>query len=713
MALVLRIFDPDTDSLYFECPTISSINFSYGLNSSAQISGELPRNWPNSELIDVGHIVELYDGGNRLIRGFIQQISPNLKETMQFTAVGGIDSVYEQKVFPLAYYDTKPLLGVLVELLNQAGWLIGDISTLDDPDQVVTIDIRSEANLLTQINKLLSGIPEVFYREGQEILGFPSIDIGRFMENSYFQALTPSSQSRLPIDNPQIHWIEDLSYQESLGDSVYAVRSLGGDVRDNLGENRVINLGDAVSGNINLLFDPDFPIIEDLAERNWAALNYRDFGKVGGRVLSTVDGATGTYFGDNAGGGVEQNFWIMQTFLPYPGIFESFSLWFSVISANAVGLTMAWVLQEISISDYRTVIADNLLSGELVLTAAHANTIHKFTIDTEYELVRGKLYGIAFGFSTPPAPDIANVVVKGRAASTSHTFRLQNNIGGKVTTAGVWGAINWLPFLDIVTRPIDRPLASFVSQTASKYAPKNSGAISTLAEVRAAGTSLYAWTKAYLEDHRPSIQSYNLSAVGALTFPKAGSTIYVDGKARGQYIDPLTRKFMQTLRQVNANLRVDRVQVGIEKDVAKFSYNLLSGTGVLRTDLITSLYDETENEEPAAGDVAARPWALLLDTLSTSVGPVSPNSVMSDGTLAYRVSLSIFSGSYASRPNDVEDVFLAGLPYGIISTGGQLRVEMVQLPSLASPEVIFDIALQTRDWEYGDLANITVKQVWR
>lgn len=712
MAVLLRVYDPTTDVLLTEIPLPGSLSISYGLNSSAQFSGEIPENWPKRDSVVVGYPVVIYLENTPLITGTITRLEPSLNYTTRFDGVGALDSLYASKKFPLAYYEDKPLLGVLVELLLQESWIIGDISTLDDPDQVTTIDLRKESNLLTQVNKLLAGIPEVFYREGVEILGYRSLDVGRFMQNSRIQALSSALRSSRPTDNEKIHWITDLSYQENLETATYAVNALGGNVTDNTGENRVINLGDAVSATPTLLLDSEFPIIEDLAERSWATLNYRDYGRVGGRVLSTVETGVSTYFGDQAGAGVEQNFWILHTFVPFPGLFESFSLWFGAVSANAVGLTAQWVLQEIDLSDYQTVLADNLLSGTLVMEAAHANTIHKFVPDSDYELEQGKLYGIAIGFETAPAPDIAFVNLKTRTASISLSFRLQRATN-RPTTAALWNNVNNLGYIEVITSPIDAPLADFVGETAPKYAPKNTGANSSLAEIQAAGAALYQWSKAFLMDRVPEIKSFNMAATGSREFPKAGDTIYVNSKARGQYIHPITRVITPTMREVIADLRVDRVQADIEGEAVRLSYELMNGTGIPRTDLITDLYDETAPQEPAQGDVAVRPWALLLDTLSEVIGPISPNSTMSDGTLAYRVSISIFDGSYASRPNDVENVYLAGLPYGTISPGGELRVEMVQLPSIENPEVIFDIALRTRDWEYGDVATITVKQVWR
>lgn len=712
MAVLMRVYDLESGVLLLDLPLPGSLSFSYGLNMSAQFSGEVPENWPKREEIVVGSPVEIYLENSRLLSGNIQRLEPSLSETIRFSGVGAMDSLYSQPKFPLAYYEDKPLLGVLVELLSRHSWLIGDISSLDDPDQVTSLDLRDEKNLLTQVNKLTGGIVEVFYREGEEILGYPSIDFGRFLRDSHIQALMPDQRPVLPGNNDKIHWIEDLSYQEDLAEAVYAVNALGGSVQDSTGESRVINLGDALADNVNLLLDPEFPIIEDLAERSWATLNLRDYGSTGGRVLATADGTTSGFIGDNTGGAVEQDAWIMYTFVPYPGMLESFSIWCTAVTANAVGFDITWVLQEIDLNDYRTVLVDNLLTGTFTTTDL-ANTIKKITPDSDYELEPGKLYGIALGFNFNPGPDIFTASFARRAiASTSHSFRFQTR-AGKPGVGQLWSATNLLGYIEVITRAIDAPRADFVSEKAEKYTPKKTGANATAAEIEAAGAALYLWSKAYLIDHKPEIKTYNLTATGNRFFPKAGDTIYVNGKARGEYFDPLTRRFVTTYREIAGDLRVDRVQADIEGEAVKLSYNLMNGTGVPRTDMIVSIYDQTENNEPAAGDAAARPWALLLDTLSTTVGPISPNSQMSDGTLAYRVTLSVFSGSYASRPNGVEELYMAGLPYGTISPGGELRIEMVQLPSIENPNVIFDIALQTRNWEYGDVATITVKQVWR
>lgn len=712
MTIFMRVFDKDTSVIIMEMPLASPLRYSYGLNASAQFSSEIPQNWPNSDLVEIGQAVEFRRGKTPFLAGNLQRVELTQGAMIGFTGMGQLDALYDEKAFGISTYEDLPLLGVLTELLQEAGWVLGDISSLKDPDQVTSINLRGEANLLVQINKLLSGVPELFYREGDFILGSPSLDIGTFKNASGIRALNAGRDAIIPEDNLDVHWVENLSYQEDVSQAAYAVHAIGGPVTDQLGIERVINLGDAVDADIAHLFDADFPIIEDLAEQSWAMLNYQAYGRVGGIIRSTVDGTSDVIIGDNVGGGGESNLWQMQCFVPFPGIFESFALWFGAVTANALGFDLTWVLQEIDINDHRTVLADNLLTGT-INTASITNSIQRVTLTEDFEFLQGKLYGLAIGFNFNPSPDVFNVRLRTRAAfSNSPVFRMQSR-NGKATLGATWGASQLLGFLEVKSRAIEVPQASFVGETAAKYAPKNTGGMSGPNAIQKAGLALRLWTKAYLLDRLPNVKTYSMSTVGTKLLPKAGDTIYVNSKAYGYYVDPISQEVVQTQRQVLGNLRVDKAQVEIEGESVKIQYELLDGLGIPRTSLIVDLYDRSRSQIPDQGDVAARPWSLLLDTLSLSVGPVNPDTVLSNGRFGYRVSVSIYSGAYLVRPANVEMIYLAGLPFGTLSTGGDLLVELASFPSLVTGLLVFDISLKNRNWVYGDIADLTVKLIWR
>lgn len=115
------------------------------------------------------------------------------------------------------------------------------------------------------------------------------------------------------------------------------------------------------------------------------------------------------------------------------------------------------------------------------------------------------------------------------------------------------------------------------------------------------------------------------------------------------------------------------------------------------------------------GEVIARPWLLTLDTLVATISDLSPDTTLGDGTKACLVTLSIFSGLFSVIPADVNQVYLAGLPFGT-SAQGVLRIELTQRPDLyisAADDVIFAVAFRNRGWEFEDAANLTVKLIWR
>jgi hypothetical protein len=134
---------------------------------------------------------------------------------------------------------------------------------------------------------------------------------------------------------------------------------------------------------------------------------------------------------------------------------------------------------------------------------------------------------------------------------------------------------------------------------------------------------------------------------------------------------------------------------------------------VLVTDQIIALYDKVAERRPPQGAVFTSPWGLLLDTVTLTVGPQSPDAVFADGRLAVTVTVSIFDGGVPSLPTATEMVYLACNPYGE-SGSGQLRVEVTEEPEFTTTgQVTFLLGLANRDWEYGDEADMTVKLLWR
>lgn len=573
--LRLRVINPVTDILIFDAPAIRGDIF-FSLNASNEFSVDIAANWRGVESLVIGLTAELYWQGNLIFSGIIQNKKDPDSEVIELDGRSFIDNLYDAKDFPLAQYEDQPLLGILTELLLQIGWELGDISTLPDPDLTITIDLRGERNLATQINKLLEGVPDVFYREGTVILGVKTLDVGIFENNSGIQALGHPMAVTVESDDPFVHWVEPdgLVIQQSTTEVVYALRSRAGRVRTG-GADRVINLGDALSDDLTRRFDVSYPIIEDLVESDWVALNLIDFPNPGGRILCPTAALSILTLADFDISGVEQNRWAMITFVPFPGLFKEFSTWFGIVDVGLEPFDITWRLQEIDPADNITVLADFLATGTALFSDIE-DRIFTFDAGSTFTFEKGKLYGIAFGADFNPAGiadsfDLNNGV---NIINSSHSFKLQYRNAGAGAVGLPWTNFERTPYLEVVSLPATIFDAGLVTQEAPKYTPPKTGSDTTDNLLKKSGAALWDWTKSFLKEHRPAVTRYTLKGQGTRNFPKVGETIFVASSAVTQFINPFTQRVTETRAEVRDNLKVNSVRLSFSGDQIGVDYDL-------------------------------------------------------------------------------------------------------------------------------------------
>lgn len=722
--IFLRFISRENGAILFDLP-VTDFDLDFGLNQSTGWSASVPLNTKGIEAIFEGMNIEFYVDGELFFEGIFQSFQRDLmdRDVLKLSGRSFLDNLYAYSAYALSYYDDVPLLGVLTELLEQAGWTLGDISTLDNVDQEFSKDMRGEKNLLTQINKVLEGIPFTYWREGVNQLDKRAVDIGLFNRESLISALFPADQTQYAGDDDYLHTLTSFSYSLDFSDAVYGVRPEGGKVKESATVERVINLGDALVVDPLLRVDDEFQIIEDLNERAWSLVNVRDYPYPGGRVLSSEETKTTVLtiaIGDVSGGAVENWRHLLITFIPYPGIMRHFTIWLGTVDASftsevGINFDMYWKLFEVDPADNRTLISDPLHTQVIPPASIITNRALRIEPDTDILLEPGKLYGLVFGTTVAPTADVVRCALQlNNRASISSSFGIRVFDTTLPVNGSVFGASALVPIIEVVTDPVGTMYAGFVVEKQPKFAPPQSGSAAAAAEIGRAGYSLYLWAINYLIEHPALKKDYTAKAVGTKQLVPVGDKLYVRGNARLELFDDISGLAeVEIFEEVDDFLRVTGYSVHFKNESIDITYKLLDGEGIIVSEQLVALYDIVEDERPPEGDIWTSPWGLLLDTITTTIGPAMPNAQFADGTDAYEVVVSIFDGSVPSLPTNTEWVYLAGNPYGT-STSGVLRIEVIEIPEFTSTgQVTFLVGFTTRGWLYGDTADLTVKLIWR
>lgn len=717
----LRFLDPITNALLFDTPLLT-FSMDVGLNQSTRWTASIPLSHPDVELIFQGLTIQVYADGELFFEGILQDFPPSFTELESITLSGRsfIDNLYSGRSYPLSYYDDKPILGIMHEILYLHNWAAGSIGTMPNTGLTTTVDLRGESNALTQLNKFLSGLQRIYWREGETRLGKRTIDLGNFQEDSGITALFAGDYAIYEGDEIRLHTIQSLSYRIDFTKALYAIRLAGGPVLASAGVERAVTLGDAFGVDSLLRINTSYPIIEDLNEKEWSVVNLVDYPYPGGQVLSTETLATSSTWaiGDLSGGAVENWRHLMFTFVPYPGILRHITIWIGTRDANFVSefgtvFDVYWKIFELNPADNRTL-------GDLVYTGLfdhlpENNEIMRLVPDVAVTLEAGKQYGLVIGTTVAPVLDVVTMTFKiGNRATASEVFEMCLRDNLLPTTGTVFNAGAIVPIMEVITDPIATINAGALYEKQEKFAPPKTGSVVAAAEINRAGKALYEYGIQKLLENVPEQKEYTMEVVGTKYLAKPGDTIYVQGTARVEWFDPISGMVERiTYADIAADLRVISYSVALEGETIRISYRLLDGDGILKSDRLLSLYDKVAERKPPVGGVFPSPWGLVLDTITTVVGPQLADSEFDDGALGVEVEVSIFDGTVPSLPTLTEGVYLAGNPYGT-STSGQLRIEVLEEPTFDSSGIVrFRVGLVNRDWEYGDVANMTIKLIWR
>lgn len=263
----IRFIDPTTNVVISDAvPTSCSIKFT--LSQSPEWSASFVKNLAAIENVNQGANVEIYFNEVNILTGKLQSPSEKWggqKVDISLSGRGVMDNLYDVRSYSYGYFENRPRLGIVAELLERAGWRVGHIETWTNAGNITTVDLRNEKRLYSQIASLINSFPATYFRYGGIVAGKHTIDIGSFNTDSGVALVRGAELETTAEMALKTGLVESINQSTTLTEIVNAVEVWGGDVQDNLGVERTIFLKDTLAGYPALASDPDFPIITELA----------------------------------------------------------------------------------------------------------------------------------------------------------------------------------------------------------------------------------------------------------------------------------------------------------------------------------------------------------------------------------------------------------------------------------------------------------------
>lgn len=716
MSLRLRFIDNTTGLLIMDTAT-EDCSLSLALGKSGEWSASLPAYIEAVQQINKGNLVEIYYQGSLMMSGYVQSYSGSLSEDGKVSLKGRdiVDLLYNYRASSRALYKDRLFLEALGELLNMAGWGIGDVTTLPDPlTTKVTVDLRGEKSLLPQVASLVAKVPNISYRYGGVVGGRHTLDVGLFSRSSGIRFFSPPSDERVvnsgdgfidPEDTTA--YIGKLSYTTTLEEIIWGMEATGGQIKDNAGVERNITLYDAVQNDPTLPTHPQFPVIEQLYKQTYFMFDRERCPYPGGAIeifqgnldnwLSVGNSST-TVAGQSQQGAI----WLY----PMPGKLKEIIFETPVQSIlGTITDNFMWWLHEAG--TYPTPGA--VLASGVACNGADMTPSKRFRISVPEEqqivLEPGTEYVLRLGFEKPGGYPI-NTYRRVATSSLANAI-LTTRFSITVNNGGSWSSFSNAISAVLVTEPVALAVGGTISETQSDIAPESTEGNATLADIKAAGAQLWQWGKAYLNDHKDNRTEYSLDVLGDVVLPRIGDTVYVRGQAEGTIVDPFTSFAETRTLLVEKDLRVDSIKVDLGDDKREIGFGLTEGNGLTNQDAYVQLYDTTKTVEPPKGTVITAFLAPTTVTVPTTIDVADPDTEMSDGRPAKLVSLD-----YPTAPSVFRHVpMMLTTPFGVSSRGNVFVEIVTPLDPTTNTGITLRMCVE-QGWVYGDTVDLTTLYLW-
>lgn len=681
---------------FFDNATIT-----WNVNETGQLTTQVPLNTPVVQNISQGVLIELWDEGELIFSGSVQSYKEafNNEKALDLVARDLTDTLMNCKADGQAYFENLPFLAVMGELLRPIGWRVGDVSTMADPTISTTIDLRGEESLGAQIKKLVGQVPRTYYRYAGYINGKPALDVGLLEKATSVSIYNPPDLPDV-VDQPGdgVGLVTSFARDVSLTEIIYEIEAVGGDMKDNLGVQRSVHLGDAIDSIPALAQDVSYPIIEQQPGKSYTLIR-TDAGYMGGTIKAAMPNTTSFDFPAPAGG----NKAFSIRFIPFPGVFSGFTLFFSTTSTNIVNITAAcsWKLCAYNAGT-------PLIPGAVITRGTFVPKVNRLVqvpVVNGPTLAPNTYYHLVIGWDVAQS-NPSSYGLKA-FATTPKVLGYSSNAAYTDAGAGTWVALTTqCPQVEIYTVPVGVVPGGRVNRSYNEYAPEKTENNATVLAIQTSALSMYRRAVAALVDGTGGKKKYMVAAsMGARTALKPGDSIWVDVRYTDTFFEPFTELFRDYTVTVQQYLRVTgySLKLGDKRDL---SFNLVEGNGLTEQENLVELFDLTVDRTPPTGTV----FRLFTPALVQTNFPVTnslPNTTMSDGRAARTVTIPV-----GSAPSGKGVAYLAGVPYAV-SPSGRVELELVTDPNFDTGQgTVVRITIGERNWDYLDTATVTVLVAW-
>ena len=604
MTLRLR-FESAIDGTLIADTFAGDAKIEIGLDQSGSFSASLASNQRAVSEIEQGNLVKIFWNGALFMDGVVRSFDRKFDDTTKLNIKGTdtLDELFRYRANSTGgWREELNVLMMIAELLDDAGWRLGDISTFFDTAAVRKVDVRDTDRMMEQINKLLATTPDTHFRYGGLEAGYRQLDVGSFQRDSFISLLTAAGDPIILDNSDMVGEIVDFSENTTLEDIYLACEVVGGTYTNSGGNEKTIFLGDAWDKDSDIVHDSEYPLRETVGPFRWTVYNKELAGFPGGQVGAHVgrvppNGSTGVLqVGETISAAVDYT-GVLLKFTPVPGVLREILIWSHDGAANwpmTDGANVRASLVEVEeltpgANDWRPTVALPIAEVDFLpnITGAEADgiAVTSITFDEEITLSWDKNYGIVLQPTTTVTGDrkywsiLSDSRVPTRTISAQEIDLINTLPRIDMTDLGSF-TLRETPMVIIITDPVGITTYESITKRWSDYAPESDDSSApTAGEIDDAAFSAYKHTTAFLADHAASLTGYTLAAVGENIIPNAGDTVYVRGQAEGAYVDPFTStaEIFRTL--IEADLIVDTVNIDFRQDRLNIKYGLRNGAG--------------------------------------------------------------------------------------------------------------------------------------
>jgi hypothetical protein len=694
--MIVRFFDTDNVSCLYESYWIKA-SWTRSLSKTGSWSISVPLIAEIFDLVTEGIYVRIYFDGQYQIGGKIKDKNVNYDTDPEIEIVGAeeIDVLYDYGADALLYPDDESYILTFFDLLDRVGWRFGLYKDIDRT-RLITLDLRNEKQLLTQIQTLSKQDPDLYYRYGgEDYAGQKLLDVSYFDDLTIDSVYSPSAGEQAADVV-----IQSASSKNKYGNQIYAARAVGGQFDYGTTESdarAVYTESDAaLDADPTLAYDPDYPIYEEVVSSVYVVIPTR-VGAIGGSTFGMhISETNAGMIGDISGAGTA-NAWAQWTFKVAPGRLSEVSFWTGAVVDEVSLKLLSFEWEVCEVNEVTPWIPGTVLAtGTIPNTDWTANSRCRVTFDgTEILSTYDKRLIFRCGFSAGPA---AGDLITIKALTTSNNARTMR-LDRSTQRAASYSNLNYQPHFEAVSEGLVVPVGQRVKLTNSKIMPKPNGTtnFSTAAEAAEAGLSLYEWLIEQIELSYRDDRETPVTLLGADLSWRPGDNI--------ELVKQL--QFPEGIRQESEIRKIESITFNASDNQLKMDVKWLNEGDQEPDDPKVTQYDAAQQALDIRWGLYVpirKPWTMT--ELTEPISNRSPDTYLSDGTPAITITFTI-----PATPTAKFETRIIGTPY-LIHSNPTMPLD-VELVSKLPDSLTIRAAIRNIGWDVYQTATAYAHIVWR